>query len=216
MGRCYYKILGVSVRATEDQIRQSFRVLALRWHPDKNQGNPAASARFREVLEAYETLIDGSKRDRYDRIRGLGRKERRRPERSSAFNDRPPAASSFEDIVEELFGVRPEPRRELDRRYDLRFDLQVRRAALRDGTEEEIAFGRSVLCPECAGARRRKGSLMCGRCGGTGEVEEICSMKITIPPSMEHGSRLRLRGWGDCLKPGQPPGDLVILLHVGE
>lgn len=216
MSRCYYKVLGISVRATEEQIKRSFRILALKWHPDRNQGNPDATVRFREAVEAYETLIDGAKRYRYDRIRGLERKERKRPGRSAASVDERVADSSYEDILEEMFGVRPEAQREVDSRYDLRFDLQVHSAVLREGTEEEITFGRVVFCPDCCGTRRRQEQGFCKVCGGAGEIEESCTMKISIPPGLRHGSRLRLRGRGDCLKPGHVPGDLVILLHVAE
>ncbi len=55
---CYYKILGISVRATHEDIRSAFRYLAMKLHPDRNPGNPMAAERFREVRKAYETLKD--------------------------------------------------------------------------------------------------------------------------------------------------------------
>lgn len=214
MGRCYYKILGVSVRATEEQIRRSFRVLALKYHPDRNPRNPEAPARFREAVEAYENLIDESKRDQYDRIRGFGRKKEKARFRRDAAEGETLGQSTCEEILEELFGVRPDGRRETDPAYDLRFDLQVPVQALREGAEEEITFGRAVFCPVCSDGRGTLERGECNLCGGTGEVVESCSVTISIPSGLRHGSRLRFRGWGDRTRPGYAPGDLVILLHV--
>lgn len=214
MGRCYYKILGVSIRATEEQIRRSFRALALKYHPDRNPRNPEAPARFREAVEAYENLIDESKRDHYDRTRGFSRKKERARFRRDAAEDENLERSTCEEILEELFGVRPDGRREMDPAYDLRFDLQLPFEALRDGAEEEITFSRAVFCPICADGRTTQERGECKVCGGTGEVVEMCSVTVSIPSGLRHGSRLRLRGWGDRTKPGYAPGDLVILIHV--
>ncbi len=65
-GKDYYKILGVGRRATDEQIKQSYRKLALQNHPDRNPGNPRAEERFKEISEAYGVLIDPEKRRRYD------------------------------------------------------------------------------------------------------------------------------------------------------
>ncbi|XP_072395606.1 dnaJ protein homolog 1-like [Diabrotica undecimpunctata] len=65
MGREYYKILGISKNATDDEIKKAYRKLALQYHPDKNK-SPEAEERFKEVAEAYEVLSDKKKRDIYD------------------------------------------------------------------------------------------------------------------------------------------------------
>jgi curved DNA-binding protein len=64
----YYSVLGVSKTATADEIKKSFRKLALKYHPDRNPGNKEAEARFKELSEAYEVLGDAEKREKYDRF----------------------------------------------------------------------------------------------------------------------------------------------------
>ena len=76
----YYKVLGVPEQAEEEQIKQSYRKLAKKYHPDLNPDNPEAEARFKEVVEAYETLGDAEKRKAYDLKRkrtGEGRRQER-------------------------------------------------------------------------------------------------------------------------------------------
>lgn len=64
----YYKLLGVSKTATQEEIKQSYRKLALKYHPDKNQGNKESEERFKEIGEAYEVLKDPEKRKKYDKL----------------------------------------------------------------------------------------------------------------------------------------------------
>jgi DnaJ-class molecular chaperone len=67
--RDYYRVLGVHLEATEDEIRRAYRRLALQWHPDRNPGNLEAEERFKEISEAYGVLMDRTKRVEYDRVR---------------------------------------------------------------------------------------------------------------------------------------------------
>ncbi len=215
--RCYYKVLGVSPRASEDEIRRSFRQLALRYHPDRNPENPEAPERFREAVLAYETLIDRTRRRLYDKQRGVVGVEGKRRHRRGGLEFADGEASSYEELLEELFGLRRKGNSGCSEgRYDLRFDLQVHRNVMTTGATEEIRFQRLRFCPACrSGARsmRRRG---CDECRGTGEIMEECSVTIEIPPGMSHESRLRIHGFGDCLEPGSAAGDLVVVVHFAE
>ena len=101
----YYRVLGVSLEATEDEIRKAYRQLALRWHPDRNQGAAAAADRFKEISEAYAILIDPAKRREYDRVRRLGAPGEFRPNRETVFRDLfadPRASAIFEELAREF------------------------------------------------------------------------------------------------------------------
>src|SRR5579883_1777486 len=68
MKRDYYEILGVEKNASEDDVKRSYRKLAIQYHPDRNPGNAEAEEKFKEATEAYEVLSDTDKRARYDRF----------------------------------------------------------------------------------------------------------------------------------------------------
>src|ERR1051325_10645066 len=68
----YYSVLGVSASATQDEIKKQYRKLAAKHHPDKNQNDPKAAERFKEISEAYQVIGDPAKRKQYDQMRQLG------------------------------------------------------------------------------------------------------------------------------------------------
>jgi DnaJ-class molecular chaperone len=103
--RDYYRILGVHLEATEDEIRRAYRRLALQWHPDRNPGSAEAEERFKEISEAYAILIDRTKRVEYDRVRrGTGPGDFH-VNREQVFRDLftdPRASAIFEELAREL------------------------------------------------------------------------------------------------------------------
>jgi molecular chaperone DnaJ len=213
MFSCYYKILGLSSGAGTADIKKAFRELALRWHPDRNPQNSGAAARFRKILEAYETLIHPGRRYEYDRRNGS----------STPREAGPPAAevkaeeAGYRDTLEEFFGFRVRNSRVQDFvRSDLRFDLQIPATAIQGGTYESIDYQRLVYCQEClgTGSRGKATHGCCLKCGGQGELVEERSVRVWVPPGTGHGSRLRVPAGGDQLRPGIPAGDLVILVYL--
>ena|SRR5689334_8707679 len=101
----YYAVLGLPATATEDEIRRTYRRLALQWHPDRNPGNPQASERFAEISEAYAVLIDPAKRGAYDRARSTGTTHDFSASREDVFRDLfndPRASAIFEELAREL------------------------------------------------------------------------------------------------------------------
>jgi molecular chaperone DnaJ len=211
MGICYYKTLGISVSASQEEIKKAFRMLALNCHPDRNPKDPHAGEHFRAAVEAYETLIDPRKRNRYDILRGHAKGNGSRGRRSRTSSRE--SSVSFEEALREAFGIHFAGAKERAVN-DLRFDLQVPRSALAQGVYEVIDYGRVVFCGDCSGNGRNNGFRSCKRCNGDGELEELRSLKVWIPAGSTQGSRLRISGAGDQPSPRRSAGDLVILLHI--
>jgi molecular chaperone DnaJ len=210
----YYHILGLSKQANLEEIKKAFRELALRWHPDRNPSDPSASARFRNILEAYECLLDHF-RKKDGRCRRAKPRQHRQTEAWASGAD---TCRDSRDIFEDYFGFDLKRRQNGGgRRYDLRFDLQVSRKAMIDGGYEAIDYQRMVFCQQCRGPviERRSAATICPGCRGLGEVEERRSIRVWIPPGSQHGTRLRIPCGGDQPEPGDPAGDLVVLLHLG-
>lgn len=166
--RDYYEILGVDRSASADTIKSAYRKLALKYHPDRNQGDAAAEDKFKEAAEAYSVLSDADKRSRYDRfghegVRGQG-----------GFN--PQDFADFGDIFGDLFGFSDmfgggrgsRPRRGSDLQYELEVDFED--AVF--GMSTEIQFPRVESCGSCAGSGAKPGTRpkTCPTCGGRGQV----------------------------------------------
>src|SRR3954462_5996451 len=116
--RDFYEVLGVTRDASEEDIKKSYRKLALKHHPDRNPGNKEAEEKFKEAAEAYSVLCDAQKRQRYDAYGHAGL--------SGAAGVDPTIFSDFGDILGDLFGFgdafgrrRGGPRRGSDLRYNL-------------------------------------------------------------------------------------------------
>jgi molecular chaperone DnaJ len=166
--RDYYEVLGVSRGASDQEIKSAYRKLALKYHPDRNEGDKQAEERFKEAAEAYSVLGDPEKKQRYDAYghAGLG----------GAGGFDPTVFSDFGDILGDFFGLgdmfgrrsRGGPRRGADLRYNL--DLTFEEAVF--GTETHIQIPRAETCKTCAGNGSAPGTQpeRCSACGGAGQV----------------------------------------------
>src|SRR5689334_5277445 len=101
--QCYYETLQVERTADDATLKSSFRKLAMKWHPDKNAGDPSAEVKFKEIAEAYEVLKDGDKRAAYDRYGHAAFEQGHGAAGGAGFGSG--FASSFSDIFEDLFGM---------------------------------------------------------------------------------------------------------------
>jgi molecular chaperone DnaJ len=172
--RDYYEILGVSRTATEQEIKSSYRKLALQYHPDRNPGDKAAEDKFKEAAEAYAVLADTDKRHMYDRFghAGLGGAA------TGGFD--PTVFTGFEDILGGLgdifgfgdaFGGRRRPGG-AQRGADLRYDLEISFEEAATGTETTIQIPRNEACETCSGSGAAPGSkpTTCPQCQGRGQL----------------------------------------------
>lgn len=228
----YYELLEVAPTATEDELRRAFRRLARRDHPDRNPGDPAAAERFKEIVRAYEVLLDPRQRALYDEFdeAGLARgfdaaAARLRRSRAGKRSGSPTGAASrsVEDTartrprgalgawIDGLFR-RPEPERGKDIEIAIQVDLLE---ALR-GTERTLALRRPGLCPACQGTGTAAGGISCAPCRGSGSVETPVRLRAKIPAGVASGARVRLEGQGGLGRGGAPSGDLWMAIRVAE
>lgn len=168
--RDYYEVLEIERTASVDEIKKSYRRMALKYHPDKNPGDREAEEKFKEAAEAYAVLSDQEKRARYDRFGhgGLG---------GAAGGFDPSQFTDFADILGDLFGFGDafggrrggaRAARGADLRYDLTLDFE--QAVF--GTEATIDATRSVQCNTCSGSGAKPGTspVTCTGCGGRGQI----------------------------------------------
>ena len=177
--RDYYEILGVSKESGDDEIKQAYRKLALKYHPDRNKDNPEAVEKFKEATEAYEVLRDSQKRASYDRFghegvsgfEGFGRGAA--ADFSDIFGD-----FDLGDIFENFFGGRGGGRgggRNRARRgADLQYELSVSLEEAVAGKEVQIEIPRDENCSTCNGSGAAPGSSpsVCSVCNGTGQIRQ--------------------------------------------
>ena len=166
----YYQILEIGRNATEEEIKKSYRQLALKYHPDRNPGDKAAEEKFKEASEAYEVLRDPEKRRLYDQYGHEGLRD----SGFTGFRDFGDIFGAFGDIFEDLFGFR-DPRRgrsTVQAGGDRRFDLEINFVDAARGTEVTVEIPRNANCHTCHGSGVRPGSrkTVCPACGGRGQV----------------------------------------------
>lgn len=169
----YYKILGVSRDATQEEIKKAYRKAALKYHPDRNPGNKEAEEKFKEAAEAYAVLSDPEKRARYDRFGD----ESFRMEDFSTFD--PSIFSSFEDILGDFFdfgdffGTRKKRRENQPKRgRDLRYDLEISFMEAVKGVVKNVEVSKLETCNFCGGTGRPPGAkpTNCSVCNGAGSI----------------------------------------------
>ena len=181
--RDFYEVLGVAKDASAEDIKKSYRKLALKYHPDKNPGDKAAEEAFKELGEAYEALSDTQKRAAYDQYGHAAFDPRARAGagRSSGGGFHDPfeifrevfGGGAAGGIISELFGEgRSADPTAPTRGADLRYDLQISLEEAVLGAEKELSLTRPETCEHCHGRGAESGSNLkvCSTCGGRGQV----------------------------------------------
>jgi len=180
----HYAELGVSRKASSEEIKKAYRKLAAELHPDRNPGDDRSEARFKRVNEAYHVLIDEKKRKLYDEFGDVGLREGFDPNMARGFGRGGGfGAGGFEgigDIFGDIFGgARRRPRRS----PDLTSEVTIEFVSAIRGAELELSIqGRNV--------------------------------KVRIPQGAQEGDKLRVKGAGGSPGPGHAPSDLLLTVRV--
>ncbi|NUN04490.1 MAG: DnaJ domain-containing protein [Bdellovibrio sp.] len=211
----FYSILGVSRSASADEIKKSYRKLAMQFHPDKNPGDKKSEEKFKEISEAYDVLSDTKKRDMYDQFGHAGNQQgfgaggpfgggagaggfggfRSGPGGGASGGD--PFQDIFGDVFGDIFGNARGAGGARSRRpskgTDLRYTLNISFEDSALGTEKVISF-----------VRQR------------GNKEESAKLSVNVPAGVKEGQRLKLSGEGDAAPGGGTPGDLYVIINIQD
>jgi len=180
----YYELLGVNRDATAEELKKSYRKLAVKYHPDKNPGDAEAEAKFKEISEAYDILKDADKRAAYDRYGHAAFQGGMGPRPGGAGGGFSDPFDIFREvfgggrsgggggIFDEFFGGASGGGQAGHEGSDLRYDLEISLEEAAAGVEKEIRYRRAVACDRCDGSGAEPGSrrVKCPTCGGAGQV----------------------------------------------
>jgi curved DNA-binding protein len=231
--RNYYELLGVKRDATPDEIKQSFRRLARKYHPDLNPGDKAAEDKFKDISEAYEILSDRSKRSQYDKFTGFWRKNRDRattanPPRERADED--DFSDDFNSFIDRLLGRKKDSSNSNNSDRYSRTEDQTSRADSQTGRNPRSGERRNnrvgnpdrptdrntfAEAPPQVRPKNLEAELTLpldkAYQGGRERItiqEDGRSLEVEMPPGMISGQKIRLRGQGIA------GGDLYLKINV--
>ena len=228
--RDYYEVLGVSRTASVEEIKRSYRRLAMKYHPDRNHQNKAeAEVSFKECAEAYEVLSDDEKRRRYDQFghAGVGGGH------DFSHMDVGDIFSMFDDIFGGGFGARmggggARGGRRVSRGFDLETQVELTLQEVASGCEKTLEFEKQDVCETCKGSGAKPGSppVVCVQCGGQGRIAQqgfggMFRMVTTCPNCRGRGTVVRdhcpaCRGSGRQMKQRVVTVKIPAGVHEGQ
>jgi molecular chaperone DnaJ len=230
--RDYYEVLGIGKNAAADEIKKAYRQMAIKYHPDKNQGDKAAEEKFKEAAEAYEVLSDADKKARYDRFghQGVG---------GASGGGQGPGGMNMDDIFsqfgdvfgdghpfESFFGGSSRRSGGGGRRQrvgtNLRVKVKLTLEEISKGVEKKLKVNKQVACSSCAGngAKDKSSFKNCGTCGGSGQVRRVTNTFLgqmattsTCPTCNGEGNVIT-NNCSSCRGSGRMDGEEVITVNI--
>ena len=225
----YYKVLGVAMDATADDIKRAYRKLAMEHHPDRNNGDKDAEERFKEITEAYEVLRDAEQRSVYDRygesgLRGGGRagpQGMNHVDLSEALNI---FMRDFGGLggFDAFFGGGQRAQRDRHRGQDIKVQLRLTLAEVATGTSKTVKLRTLDLCGTCHGSGAKSGTkpTPCRTCGGTGEVRRTTNslfgqlLAVTPCPACGGEGAVIAHPCPDCRGDGRVKAEKTVQVDV--
>jgi molecular chaperone DnaJ len=192
--RDYYEVLGVAKNASEEEIKKSYRKLAMKHHPDRNPDDKSAEEKFKEAKEAYEMLSDAQKRAAYDRFGHAGVDPNAGGGGMGGAGFNGGFAEAFGDIFGDIFGGAAGARGGRSNAFrgaDLRYNMELSLEQAANGFATDIRVPAWENCDVCGGSGAKPGTKpkACATCGGSGAVrmaQGFFSIQQTCPTC--HGS----------------------------
>lgn len=235
--RDYYEALSVTREASDVEIKAAFRKLAMKWHPDRNPGDPSAEVQFKEINEAYEVLKDPQKRSAYDRFGHAAFEQ--------GGGGGPGFGNDFSDFMTDIFdtffgetrggGGARRGGSARERGADMRYNLEITLEEAFAGKTATIEVPTPVVCEACTGTGAKAGSKprQCPTCGGAGRVraqqgffaiERTCPtcqgrgqiIEDPCPVCSGAGRTVRTRSLSVNVPPGVEEGTRIRLSGEGE
>jgi molecular chaperone DnaJ len=233
--KCFYEILGVAKTASGDDLKKSYRKLAMEFHPDRNPGNKEAEHKFKVLSEAYDILRDEQKRAAYDRYGHAAFEQGQGGGGGFGFDFGTGFADIFDEMFGDMMGRRGGRGQGPARGQDLRYNMEITLEEAFHGKKATITVPSSIACEKCKGSGSKDGAApsTCPGCRGAGKirsqqgfftVERICptchggGQVITDPcPKCAGAGRTRKEKSLDVtIPPGVEEGTRIRLAGEGE
>ena len=229
-GNNFYDLLGVKKNASDKEIKQAYRRLARKYHPDVNAGDKAAESRFKEINAAYEVLSDKDSRKKYDKYgdkwQYADQFEEAAKQQAQYRQYSPGGGATYhfggdigglDSIFDDLFGGsrmggfsrRSQPRRG----QDLVSPVEVTLEEAYNGTSRTISLQMDTPCSVCGGSGIIQ-NVPCSTCRGSGVAPDIKRLEVKIPAGVATGSKVRIAGKGQPSYGGGKSGDLYLKITV--
>lgn len=222
----YYTILGIGRSAPEKDVKQAYRRLARKYHPDVNPGDKSAEAKFKEINEAYEVLSDSEKRQKYDRFGDQWQHAEQFAKAGQGahwdfgsggtsttadFGDLGDLGSIFGNLFRGS-GTSSRTARRPRRGENIDHPIEVTLEEAYHGTKRILELQAEELCSVCAGSGRVKNKL-CTTCSGAGRIIRPRRLEVKVPSGVKNGSKVRIVGQGGSGY-GGAKGDLFLIVKV--
>lgn len=221
--RDYYEVLDVAKNASESEIKKAYRRLAMKYHPDRNEGNEESGAKFKEAGEAYAILSNSQERAAYDQFghAGVSLNKGRGGSATTQSNFR----DVFGDVFGDIFGGQNQQQARAGADLEIQENISLEEAM--HGTTVEIEIPATKICDYCKGEGRifvRQSFVTmeqtCPACQGSRQVADPSKttkkLSVKTPAGIDTGDRIRLSDEGYEGSNGGPKGNLYVTVNVEE